>query len=40
MTNLPVGQEGEHCEDGAVAVDPGGVDGVERALAGVVKLKT
>ena len=37
---MPVGQEGELCEDGAVAVDPGGVDGVERALAGVVQLKT
>ena len=36
-SDILVRQEGELCEDRAVAVDPGGVDGVERALARVVQ---
>ena len=35
---VPVGQERKLGEDGAVAVDPGGVDGVERALDGKERI--
>ena len=35
----PVGEEGELGEDGAIAVDPGGVDAVEAALARVVERR-